>query len=225
MIARRLSYSFLFAAVLALAVPTFAQKPANAPKNATAQCKDDTFSTAKTEKGACSKHGGVKTWFGAAATPAPKAPAPAAASKTAPQPSPKPSASARGSASAQPPASATGQCADGSYTRAKTQQGACSTHGGVKTWFAGAQPPAAAPSAAASQPRSTPAPLPAPSAPVSASKAGAVKPAPTPAATLAAKPADAPPTATAKCKDGTFSLAKGHTGACSHHGGVAEWYK
>ena len=29
--------------------------------------------------------------------------------------------------------------------------------------------------------------------------------------------------ATAKCKDGTLSHAKNHTGACSRHGGVAEW--
>jgi hypothetical protein len=31
--------------------------------------------------------------------------------------------------------------------------------------------------------------------------------------------------ATAKCKDGAFSHSKGHTGACSHHGGVAQWLK
>lgn len=31
--------------------------------------------------------------------------------------------------------------------------------------------------------------------------------------------------ATAKCKDGTYSYAKHHQGACAHHGGVAEWYK
>jgi hypothetical protein len=31
--------------------------------------------------------------------------------------------------------------------------------------------------------------------------------------------------ATAKCKDGAYSHAKGHTGACSHHGGVAQWLK
>jgi hypothetical protein len=35
----------------------------------------------------------------------------------------------------------------------------------------------------------------------------------------------APEGATAKCKDGTYSYAKHHRGACSHHGGVAEWYK
>ena len=35
----------------------------------------------------------------------------------------------------------------------------------------------------------------------------------------------APEGATAKCKDGTYSRAKQHRGACSHHGGVAVWYK
>ena len=29
--------------------------------------------------------------------------------------------------------------------------------------------------------------------------------------------------ATAQCKDGTYSHAKVHTGACSRHGGVAKW--
>jgi hypothetical protein len=32
-----------------------------------------------------------------------------------------------------------------------------------------------------------------------------------------------PAGATAKCKDGTFSSSKTHSGACSHHGGVASW--
>ena len=31
--------------------------------------------------------------------------------------------------------------------------------------------------------------------------------------------------ATAKCKDGAYSHAQGHAGACSHHGGVAQWLK
>ena len=32
-----------------------------------------------------------------------------------------------------------------------------------------------------------------------------------------------PTGATARCKDGKFSHAKNHSGACSRHGGVAEW--
>jgi hypothetical protein len=33
----------------------------------------------------------------------------------------------------------------------------------------------------------------------------------------------APTGATAKCKDGTYSFSKTHSGSCSHHGGVANW--
>ncbi len=33
-----------------------------------------------------------------------------------------------------------------------------------------------------------------------------------------------PTGATGKCKDGTYTYAKTHSGACSHHGGVAVWY-
>src|SRR5262245_33441140 len=36
--------------------------PADAPKDATGQCTDGTYTTAKTRKGACSGHGGVKTF-------------------------------------------------------------------------------------------------------------------------------------------------------------------
>jgi large subunit ribosomal protein L22e/Meckel syndrome type 1 protein len=32
-----------------------------------------------------------------------------------------------------------------------------------------------------------------------------------------------PAGAIAQCKDGTYSHAKSHSGACSHHGGVAKW--
>jgi hypothetical protein len=32
-----------------------------------------------------------------------------------------------------------------------------------------------------------------------------------------------PTGATAKCKDGTYSRSKNHSGTCSHHGGVAQW--
>ena len=35
--------------------------------------------------------------------------------------------------------------------------------------------------------------------------------------------ASAPSGATAKCKDGTFSMSKHHSGSCSRHGGVASF--
>jgi Protein of unknown function (DUF3761) len=34
------------------------------------------------------------------------------------------------------PANATGECKDGTFTAAATKSGACSDHGGLKTWFA-----------------------------------------------------------------------------------------
>jgi len=33
----------------------------------------------------------------------------------------------------------------------------------------------------------------------------------------------APPGATARCRDGTYSFSQHHSGTCSHHGGVAVW--
>jgi hypothetical protein len=35
--------------------------------------------------------------------------------------------------------------------------------------------------------------------------------------------AGAPPGATARCNDGTYSFSATHSGTCSHHGGVAVW--
>jgi hypothetical protein len=44
------------------------------------------------------------------------------------------------------------------------------------------------------------------------------------AATAAGVRADAaPPGATARCRDGTYSFSQHRSGTCSHHGGVAEW--
>ena len=130
------------------------------------------------------------------------------------------------------PANATAECNDGSYSKAKTQHGACSSHGGVKTWWGAA----ASKAAARRKTETTTAP------PKGASPSTGGTPTTSPAPTAA--PTTVPPTntqvdmrtptksaanaqenATAKCKDGTYSYSKQHRGACSRHGGVAEWYK
>ena len=94
-------------------------------------------------------------------------------------------------------------CKDG--TTSKGGKGACSSHGGVDK---------GAKAGTAAAPEATPAAKPA-AAPAADAK---------PAATAAAKPAAAAAgPATAKCKDGTMSHSKQHSGACSKHGGVAQW--
>lgn len=106
-------------------------------------------------------------------------------------------------------------CTDGS-TSAHGGKGACSHHGGIKKDGAAPAAAAAAPAAAA--------PAAAPAAPAAA--APAAKPAATMAAAKPAKSAamtSSPEGATAKCKDGSFSKSKHHSGTCSRHGGVDSW--
>jgi hypothetical protein len=98
-------------------------------------------------------------------------------------------------------------CKDG--TTSKGGKGACSGHGGVEKKASKAAAPATPPAASGTQ--AAPAPAPAAKTPSS-----------TTAKTGTAKNTD-PTGAIAKCKDGTYSHAKGHSGACSSHGGVAEW--
>ena len=43
------------------------QAPVGAPAGTTATCKDGSFSSSATKKGACSSHNGVKDWYGATA--------------------------------------------------------------------------------------------------------------------------------------------------------------
>ena len=102
-------------------------------------------------------------------------------------------------------------CKDGTTSTA-TGRGACSGHGGVQK-ASKSKPAAEAPAAV---PAAAPA---APAAPASAAKSSvAAKSAPVQAAS------NTDPTgATAKCKDGTYSKSKHHSGTCSSHGGVAEW--
>jgi hypothetical protein len=94
-------------------------------------------------------------------------------------------------------AAAPTSCKDGT-TSSATGRGACSGHGGVQKASSSAP---AAPTTMA------------PSTTTSKSTAA------TPKSTGNTDPTGA----TAKCKDGTYSKSKHHSGTCSKHGGVDQW--
>jgi hypothetical protein len=106
-------------------------------------------------------------------------------------------------------------CKDGT-TSSATGRGACSSHGGVQN--SASSPSAASAPAKAGADTSQPAATP-------ATPSADAKPAAATAKPAAAKSSgNTDPTgATAKCKDGTYSKSKSHSGACSHHGGVDQW--
>ena len=186
---------------------------AQAPAGATAKCKDDTYSTSTSHRGACKGHGGVADWLSTAKSDS-KTTGDKAASKTKSDTKPAPTETA----SAGPaPADATAKCKDGSYSTSASHRGACKGHGGVSEWLADSKTKTTTPSSKAAAP-----PAAAPAA------AAATAPAPTTPKTSVATttpPAGAPADASAQCKDGSYSHAKHHRGACSKHGGVQQWLK
>lgn len=216
--------SFLVAAAAAAAF-AFLPGAARAAGARTVICKDGTTSAAG--RGACSGHGGVDKDATAKAKAKDaaekkeakakkaqeKAEAKAKAKKEAGEAKAKKEA-----AKAEPKAKAakeageaatTVTCKDGTTSRAG--RGACRGHGGVDK---GASAKGAAPAAA-------PAPMAAPAAAPAAHREMPAAAAQRPAAHEKPDAAKGPPTA--RCKDGTLSYAEHHTGACSNHGGVAEW--
>ena len=108
-------------------------------------------------------------------------------------------------------------CKDG--THAKAGRGACSGHGGVATAASHAKVKVKAKAKAKAKEKAK---AKAPSKTMTKRMEGHMT-AKHAAAKKTAKAGAAG--ATARCKDGTYSHAKTHRGACSGHGGVAEWMK
>ena len=112
-------------------------------------------------------------------------------------------------------------CTDGT-TSASVGKGACSGHGGVKAKAATKTTTQAGKTKSATKTKT--------STKMEGGETKAAKPAPKttakPDTKVAASAADKDPkNATASCKDGTYSHAATHTGACSGHGGVVKFLK
>ena len=58
----------VLAAGLIASSAAFAQAPATAPSGSTGQCRDGSYTSDVTKKGACAGHKGVKDWYGASAS-------------------------------------------------------------------------------------------------------------------------------------------------------------
>lgn len=114
-------------------------------------------------------------------------------------------------------------CVDGT-TSPHGGKGACSGHGGIKKAEAATEKekPAAEKSAKETK-KTTKSKKKAEATEAPAATPSSAKPAKTEATGSKASGNTDPSGATARCKDGTYSHAKTHQGACSRHGGVAEW--
>jgi len=97
---KQLLLSMAAVAGLLAATASYAQVPASAPSGSTGLCKDGSFYSGATKKGACAGHKGLKTWYGASAAAAASGAlataattaAPAAASNAKPAPAMAPAA-------------------------------------------------------------------------------------------------------------------------------------
>ena len=116
-----------------------AKKATVAASAATFACSDGT--TGKAGRGACSRHGGIAGSASAspqASAPTPRpAPVATARASTRSRASSAPAAASSGASEDNNPTGAIAQCNDGMYSHASNRRGACSRHGGVKSWTNG----------------------------------------------------------------------------------------
>jgi hypothetical protein len=71
---------------LLMAAVAIAQAPSGAPAGSTGMCRDGSYWSGATKKGACRGHKGVQDWYGAASAPADSSAAPASAAAPASTP-------------------------------------------------------------------------------------------------------------------------------------------
>ena len=126
---------------------------ADAPANATAQCKDGTYYTGASHKGACKGHQGVQTWMDKTAA--------APASSTTKTDTTK--STTTKSTTAKSPTAATdstgtpiAKCKDGTTFNGTSHRGACRGHQGVDQWL---DQPTAGGAAAAPATKAAPTPV------------------------------------------------------------------
>ena len=190
---------FLLGAV-ASAIALFSAASLEAQAAATI-CKDGTTSVSA-GRGACSGHGGVDKKAVSREKKVVKSETKASKAVT----------------KKTPGAQVTTICADGT-TSNSTGRGTCSGHGGAKGAEATSKKtgaPIPAPNTAAAPRASTPTPRASATARTRANANSAV-------VGSGAADDNNPVGAIARCKDGLYSHARNHRGACSKHGGVASW--
>jgi hypothetical protein len=166
---------------------------ADAPAGATAQCKDGTYSTSATHKGACKGHQGVQTWLDKSDAAAPSSKAASSKSSKADTAASTKASSAKSTAATSDSGSGTplAKCKDGTTFNGTSHRGACKGHKGVDTWLdtpaAGGAAASPAPAAAAAPAKAAPAATPAP-----ASAAAKTASPPTPSSEIKAQAGGGP---------------------------------